>query len=393
MPKRRLLELTFVVLLAIVMIGAVVVAADEPNVGMLRVSGVQHPRQVAPSSEVTFGIDVEYAIHNNTMVKASIFQGSLKNLGSELWHSDPVSLSWGGDQLWNATLTAPSQEGEWSVTVIAYFQEDGKWNYYNDTDQGPGFSEITIGVAKLADLEVKIGIPNVPVTIDNSTEKTTATGSVVLQRPVGTTYTLNIPRIIPLENSTRLVFEYWQDGNNATQRSLLLDGDTKIVGVYRAQYLLRVNSVISAYSQSAWYYPGSNVSLSVDSSAPASWPFGLLGLRYVFKGWSGAIHSSATMLKLTIDQPTTLTADFGLDYATLVIPVILVVGILGGVIVAVASRRAQRMSSAAEEMEEKVSAEEAAAKFCDGCGKPVEEDWTHCTRCGKALGSSESVQH
>ena len=397
MLKRRLLKLSLAVLIAFTAISAVVIAENEPNVGVLRVYQVQHPRQVAPSARVTFGIVVEYAIHNDTMIRATIFNGSLKNLGSDLWHSDPVSLCWGGDELWNATLTAPSQEGDWSLTVVAYYREGSLWKFYNDTDQGPGFMGITIKVAKLADLEVRIGVPAVPVTMGNSTEETASDGSVLFQRPVGSVYIIDVPRIISLENSTQLVFERWQDGNNATQRSLLLDGAMQITVIYRAQYLLRVNSVLSAYSQSTWYSPNSNVTLIVPNSAPASWPFGLLGLRYVFKGWSGAIHSSATTLNFTINHPTTITADFGLDYTTLVIPVIIGVGIVGGVIVGLARRWFPPSSSVAEEVGEeaevKVSTEEGVAKFCDGCGKPVEEDWTHCTHCGKALGSSEPVQH
>jgi hypothetical protein len=190
----------------------------------------------------------------------------------------------------------------------------------------------------------------------------------------------------------------------------LLDGDTTIVAIYRAQYLLRVNSIISAYSRSTWYYPGSNVTLSVDGSVPGSWPLGLLGVRYIFKGWSGSIHSGSAAVNVTINQPTTITADFELDYTTLVIPVILLVGILGGAIVAVVSRRLRSSIAAAdvveeteeseetEETEEKetrkteekqeVSAQGVVARFCDGCGKPVEKDWTHCTQCGRTLRSS-----
>jgi hypothetical protein len=376
-------------------IGSPIAAAEEQSLGFLKFYEIRYPKQVGPSASVSLTVDCEYAVGllTNATIKLSVFNGSTKHLGGELWQSELVTVSGGGDQIWNVSLTAPSLEGSWSLTLFVLFREGENWRYFNNTDQGPGYAQISIKVARLATLEIDLGFSNIPLTVDNSTEKTSTTGSVVLQRPVGSTYVLMVPQIVPFENSTRLIFQRWQDGTNATERSLSLDGDRKFVGIYKPQYRLHVNSMVSAYSQSTWYYPGANVTLSVDGSVPASWPFSILGLRYAFKGWSGAIQSGATTLAFTINRPTTVNADFELDYTTLVIPTILAVGIVGGLILAIASRLAQVKSSApAEEVEGEVATEQKAAKFCGGCGEPVEEGWSHCTHCGKALGPSESVQ-
>ena len=367
-----------------------VTVAQESDVGILRVSDLTHPRQVAPSAQASFTIDVEYAIKENVnaSVKSSLFEGSPGNLGAELWQSAPIVVSGGGDQLWKANVTAPSSEGEWTLTVFAYYLEDGAWKYYTDPDQGPGFVQTAIKVSPQATLEINLSLPDVPVKVGNSTAKTSSLGSVSLQLPVGTQYQITIQRNLRRDDSTRLVFAGWQDGSNETQRTLLLDGDSKISGSYETQYLLKVSSILSAYSSSEWYDSGSNITLSADSSVPMSGLFGMLGLRYLFRGWSGDIESSTGTVTLIMNKPMAINANFDVDYTPIVVPTILLMGLIAGVFVAVLTRRRRPKSSA---IKEEVQAE-TEAKVCNNCGELVEDSWTHCVHCGKALGSSESVQ-
>lgn len=382
MADRSLAGFLSALCLVALVVGLSVVAADEPNVGVLRVAGVKHPRQVAPSAKASLVIDVEYAIRLNATIKSSLFEGSPGNLGAELWHSEPAVVSGGGDRLWTVNLTAPSKEGDWLLTVFAYYQEGGKWKYYNDSDQGPSYIRVTIKIARLANLEIRLGVSDLPVTVEGTTQRTSMAGGVTLQLAVGQIYRIGVPSVLQLENSTRLVFLGWQDGNNNSLRSLMFDGDQKMVGSYKMQYLLRVNSVVSKYSYLAWYDPGSSVKLQADSSVPLWWPLGSLGLRYVFQGWSGSVHSSSTQLNITMNKPQTISANFALDYTPLVLPTIFVVGVVGGILLSFLRRRAQGRASPANE----VSVGEVVEKLCENCGEPIEEGWTHCAHCGKDLG-------
>ena len=360
---------------------------QEPNVGLLRVSRLEHPLQVAPSAKFSIVVDVEYAVRFNATVKSAVYESSLNHLGSKLWESEPVDLMGGGDWVWTVDLTAPSADREWSLAVFAYYFDSGKWNYYNDSYRGPGFAETTIKVAKLAGLEVDLGMPNIPITIDNSTQSTSATGQVKQQLPVGEYYFITIPPLLQYENSTRLVFLGWQDGANSSQRTLKLDGDLKIVGAYKTQYLLRVSSIVSRYVNSSWYDAGSSVVLRVDPIVPVDSLLGSIGMRYVFKGWTGAVQSSSAEINITINGPKVITADFALDYSSLVVPMIVVAGILGGIALAVVRRRARLPSPIREE----ATGEASISRTCAKCGKPVEEGWAHCVHCGEPLGPSESV--
>jgi hypothetical protein len=366
-----------------------VVAGDEPNVGKLEVVRVQHPSQVAPSTQFSLTIDVEYAIRFNATMKSALFQGSEGNLGSELWHSDQLVLRGGGDKLWAVNLTAPQTEQNWVLTVFAYYFENGKWQYYTDDYRGPGFAEVNIKVAKLATFEVELGIPNVTVKVDNASEATSDMGSVSIQLLIDRVHEVSVPPFVPFENSTRLVFWEWEDGVNGTQRSLLFKGDSKLVGFYKTQYLLRVNSIVTDYSHSDWYDAGACISLRVEGSLPMNGPLGFLGGRFVFRDWTGDFQSSSTSINVIMDKPKVISANFVADYTSLIIPAVLAVGIIGGIVLAVLRRRRISMPGA---LEEEVASEAAEPKVCENCGEPVEQDWVHCVHCGKALRSPEPVQ-
>jgi hypothetical protein len=387
----RFTGLALVLLVALLLLGMPIVAAvgAEPNVGKLEVARVEHPSQVAPSAQFSLIIDVEYAIRFNATVKSALFQGSEGNLSSELWHSDQLVLRGGGDKLWTVNLTAPSTEQNWVLTVFAYYFEDDKWQYYTDDYRGPGFAEVNIKVAKLATLEIDLGVPNVTVKVDNASDTTSNIGNVSVELLIGRVHEVSVPLFLPFENSTRLVFSMWEDGVNATQRSLLLEGESRLVGFYKMQYLLRVDSIVSDYSQSVWYDVEANASLRVESSVPMNGPLGFLGGRFVFTDWTGDIESRSTSINVTIDKPKVINANFVADYTSLVIPAVLAVGIIGGIVLVALRRRRTTKPGA---VEEPAAGETAEAKVCDDCGEPVEEDWVYCVHCGKALRSPEPVQ-
>lgn len=409
--KNRLIILALLLCVTALTTGVSVINAEEPNVGVLHVYSVQYPRQTAPSSRTSFTIDVQYAVHENASIKASLFAGTTDHLGSELWHSEPVQVSGGGDQLWTVNLTAPASEGDWQLTAFAYYQEAGQWHYYNDTDQGPGFLEFAVKVAELTQLEVDLGVSGVQVQAGNFSAMTGKNGAITMRFPVGENVTVKVSSVVLLPNSTQMVFQGWRGGDNSTATSIHLDGDVRLVGVYRPQYLLQVNSPATTYTQATWYQPGSNVTLEVSGSVPMNWPWSSLGLRYIFKGWTGDVTSSSNKITVVMDTPKILTANFAPDLTSLILPIIVIAGVVGGVALSLARRGATKAPTEEEAVEEVAEPEEtvvptgqepanedttpneSSTKFCDGCGEPVEGNWVHCIHCGKVLrGPSEPVQ-
>jgi hypothetical protein len=368
----------FVALVLMFSAGTVAVSGDEPNVGLLRVYSFQVPREVAPNSVFSVTLDVEYGLHlrpNNATIRAAIYKGSL-NFSDPLWQSGPVTVSLGGERIWNVSLTSPSTEGEFTLTAAAYFLDQGTWRFFNNSINGPGISQAIIKVGKTASLDVTLGAVGVPVIVGNQTITTSSNGDAQTMLFVGNTYVVSVEPLVEFQNSTRLVFNGWNDGNNQTQRSVVLDGDVRLVGSYRTQDLLRVNSPVSSYSE--WYDAGSNAELRSPSSVPMNWPLGLLGLQYNFVGWTGDINSRLSDVNVTMNSPKTLNANFSADYAPLILPVVIACGVTGAVALMIRRPRTPNRNK-------------SEALRCDKCGEVVENDWTHCIRCGANLRDSESL--
>ena len=111
-----------------------------------------------------------------------------------------------------------------------------------------------------------------------------------------------------------------------------------------------------------------------------------------------------------MNTPKVVNANFAPNLTPLVLPGIVIVGVVGGVALALARRRKAATAPAEEEIVEEVAgveesdvpaveeatgedsvpkesepSENGTLKFCDGCGESIEENWTHCIHCGKAL--------
>jgi hypothetical protein len=369
-----------------------VVYAQEQNVGILRIANFQPPRQVAPNDVFPVALDVEYAVHGieNATIRSAIYSGSsIENQTDPLWQSKLVAVNGGGDMIWNVSLTAPANEGEMQLTAVAYYLNGNVWQYFNDSIQGPGYVHLSVKVAQTANLEIDLGEAGLPVTVANSTQQTSTSGNANVMLPVDETYTLSVPANVELKNSTKLIFSGWSDGNNDTTRSVRLDGDVIVVGSYRHQFLVQVNSIVSAYSYSNWYDAESNVTLHAESSIPLSSPLNLLGLKYDFGGWTGDVNSQSTQVNVTMNSPKSINANFSVDYSPLVVPAILIIGIVGAVILVILRRKRSVMDVTPSEAPESASEAEPDQKteslLCGSCGKTVESEWKHCIYCGADL--------
>jgi len=375
----------FIALVALALSPIIAAVSAAPNVGMLRIAGFECPREVAPGAAFPVSLDVEYAVQglpNSATIRGAIYPGSISST-SPLWQSAPVSVSNGGDQVWNISLTAPSTEGFLNLTAYALFLDNGTWSFFNDPVSGPGVSQTTIKIGKSANLDINLGAPNVDLTINGTTVKTSAGGNVSSEVAVGSSPLVSVPPTVEFQNSTRIVFVQWSDGVNETQRHVLIDGDVTLSASYTTQYLLKVNS---GSTSEAWYNKGSNVTLTAPTSGAGLWPLNLFGVTQTFTGWSGDVHSSMPQLNVTMDSPKTITANFAVDYLPLAVPVTFGVGIALMVIsLVIMRRRSSNLSTVGVP-------NQAADSVCPNCGQTTEEGWAHCIKCGTRLTRPSSVE-
>ncbi len=358
------------------------VFADDQILGRVRIASFVYPRQVAPSMVFSVNLDIEYEVRTDVTIRGVIFE-VVANASTPLWQSDATRVSGGGDKVWTINLTAPLTEGTLQLSAYAYYLENGVWEFYNDTVLGPGFKDVSIKVARDANLQVELGVSGVELKLGNLSETTSQVGEVGFTLVIGTTYSLSVPYVLEYENSTRIIFIGWQDGINQTNRVISIDGDTELVGSYRTQYLLRVTSTLASHSYQKWYDAESNVTLQEVDSVPMIWPLGLLGGKYVFSGWSGDVNSASAEINFTMNSPTTVHANFSLAYGILIVfSIIVAVGVAAELFL-LALKRKQTIQIDARSSE--------SMPTCSNCGTVIEEGWVHCTHCGAELDSFEKA--
>lgn len=102
--------------------------------------------------------------------------------------------------------------------------------------------------------------------------------------------------------------------------------------VYVQQFYLNVVSEFGHASGSGWYYTGTTASASVtlDNNFP---------IRHLFSGWTGATQSSMESVNIVVNGPSTLTANWSLDYSPIAILGAVVAGIAIGSLTIYARRK------------------------------------------------------
>lgn len=374
----------FILALTLALLPAIARVSATPNIGMLRVSSFLCPHEVLPGASFPASLDVEYAIQglpNNAKIRGAIYLGSI-NSGSLLWQSDPVSVSNGGDEVWNLTLTAPTSEGSFNLTAYALFLENSTWTYFTNPVNGPGVSQTTVKIGKTANIDVSLGAPGVDVTVDGVTEETSSKGNASFVVAVASTPVVSVPSIVEFPNSTRIIFTQWNDAVTQPQRRVLVDGDIALVAYYKVQYLLTINS---GSTSEEWFDKGTNATVTALTPAPIPWPLSMLGVTRTFQGWSGDIHSSSPNVNVTMDSPRTITADFNTDYRPLALPAIIGLGIVSAIISFVWIRRGSDGLGPGASETKPDELLPGSNTTCPTCGQETEEEWTHCIKCGTRL--------
>jgi hypothetical protein len=330
-------------------------------------------------------LDVEYAVQglpDSATIRGAIYAGDV-NSTAPLWQSDPTSVSNGGDQVWNLTLTAPASEGSFALIAYAFYLDNGTWSYFNNPVNGPGVSQATVRIGKTATLDISLGAVGVGVAVNGVTEQTSSDGQASFTVAVSSNPSVSIPTQVELQNSTRLVFTQWSDGVSQPQRKVLIDGDINLTASYRIQYLLTLNS---GSTSDMWYDRGANTTINAPTSLSPPWPLNMFGVTQTFRGWTGDIQSTSPKLNVTMDSPKTITAEITTDYSPLALPLIVLLGMITAIVsFIVVRRRSSEATTVEAPTEETVT--ETRSSTCPTCGQMTEPEWAHCIKCGTKLNA------
>jgi len=199
--------------------------------------------------------------------------------------------------------------------------------------------------------------------------------------------------MIPSGSGTQYVFKTWLvDGtaNLGNPVTIVMDAPHTVTAEYKTQYKLTVNSQYGTTSGSGWYDAGGTAEFSVTSSVPESGIMGSLGVKYLFKSWTGDSSATTPQATVLMDSPKTVTALWTKDYTQFYA----LIGAIGGIVIAlivvliVVLRRKPKAPPAAYQAPSAPPPpaqplEKAVARYCMHCGAELTPDATHCPKCGQ----------
>jgi hypothetical protein len=122
--------------------------------------------------------------------------------------------------------------------------------------------------------------------------------------------TLQIQSIIYAGPSSRYVFRQWGDNVTANPRVVEVSSDVRLSVDFSSQYLLSLEPNGGSVSPSAWYDPGTSVTISATSPSTVVEKQS----RLVFLRWSGDLESDSTTVMITMDRPYNVTANWRPQY-------------------------------------------------------------------------------
>ena len=199
--------------------------------------------------------------------------------------------------------------------------------------------------------------------------------------------------VIPSGSDTQYVFKTWlvdgaaKLGNPIT---IVMDSPHTATAEYKVQYKLTVNSQYGTTSGSGWCDAGSTAEFSVTSSVPETGIMGSLGVKYVFKSWTGDSSATTPQATVLMNSPKTVTALWTKDdtqFYTLVGAVAAIVIALIVILILVLRRKPKAPPAAYQPPSvpppPAQPLEKAVARYCMHCGAELTPEATECPKCGQ----------
>jgi len=137
-----------------------------------------------------------------------------------------------------------------------------------------------------------------------------------LDSGTGVSVTATSPSKI-VEKKSRLMFLGWQGATTSTSNpvTIIMDGPKTLTATWRWQHYLTVETKHGTPSGEGWYDEGSTAEFSIPSEIPMESPFGSLGGKYIFSGWTGDSTATTPKAAILMDRPYAVVASWTSDYS------------------------------------------------------------------------------
>ena len=208
-----------------------------------------------------------------------------------------TSIDLAGEGTRTVRLVIPpiSNSSEQSYLVFLAEKAGDKWSRVGSPAQ------VVVTVSDAITLTIVTSVPNATLLLlDGSLRALPATGTGQLEVSRGS-HSIQILPVILLNNTARIVFTQWEDGNTSLQRQILVEDDTVLTAIYRKQYFVNATSPYGTVQGSGWY--------DEDSTATVLLQPNMMGREgVIFAYWTGDSTDSAPRTQLFVDSPRVLEA-------------------------------------------------------------------------------------
>jgi hypothetical protein len=123
-------------------------------------------------------------------------------------------------------------------------------------------------------------------------------------------HVLEVPSLVYIDETTRVTFDGWSDGDKANPRTIVLNENATLTATYKLQNLLQVSSPYGSPTGSGWYDASGIATFSIANIVDQG-----NGTRRVFSSWRGDSNASSTTSQIDMSKPRCVFADWRTQYA------------------------------------------------------------------------------
>ena len=268
--------------------------ANRParEVSTLNLTSVRAPEKVATGSVFVIEGNVSYSSTAHMTVALVAYDSG----NNETVSATDVDLAGEGTRIVRLVIPPISNSSEQSYLVFLAEKAGDKWSRVGSPAQ------VVVTISDSITLTIVTSVPDATVLIDGSLHTVPASGRAEFEVSRGS-HSIQVPPVIPLNTTARIVFTQWDDGTTSLQRQILVEDDIVLTAIYRKQYFVNATSPYGTVQGSGWY--------DEDSTATVLLQPNMMGREgVIFAYWTGDSTDSAPRTQLFVDSPKVLEAQW-----------------------------------------------------------------------------------
>jgi len=268
--------------------------ANRParEVSTLNLTSVRAPEKVATGSVFVIEGNVSYSSTAHMTVALVAYDSG----NNETVSATDIDLAGEGTRIVRLVIPPISNSSEQSYLVFLAKKAGDKWSRVGSPAQ------VVVTISDSITLTIVTSVPNATVLIDGSLRTVPASGRAEFEVSRGS-HSIQVPPVIPLNTTARIVFTQWDDGTTSLQRQILVEDDIVLTAIYRKQYFVNATSPYGTVQGSGWY--------DEDSTAAVLLQPNMMDREgVIFAHWTGDSTDSAPRTQLFVDSPKVLEAQW-----------------------------------------------------------------------------------